>query len=440
MLCLLCFTGRAQETGITLQQCLDLSRAGSVTILNSALDVRAAKAQKEEAFTLWFPTVSASAYGFHALNPLLKIGLDDVLGNGEFASKLIYYAEPLLKDLGMKSEWTALNNGYIASVNVSQPLFAGGRIANGNALAALGVKAADAKNRMAVRDNDDNVTGKYWTVVALSEKRKALQQAVDLVSALEKDVIAAVAAGVARESDHMQVQLKARDLESKMIQLRSGERLAKMDLFNTVGLPFKVLEIDDMVLSDGFAGLLPPEQYYSDEAGVAASLDESRLLEMSVEAKRLEKKMAVGESLPQVGLGASWGYGRIVGNPRMNGAVYAMVKVPLSDWWKTSRKIVRCNAELEKAQNEKEFLDRQLVLKVDKEWIDLKCAWEKIKVAEESVSLAEMMEGQKHGEYEAGLCTLSELLQCQTELQSVRSALADAQAEYCTALSVWNKQ
>lgn len=428
-----------QADGLSLQECIALSRANNPDVVNAGLDARAAKAQKQETMGLWFPTVAFSAYGFHALNPLVRIGIEDVLGSGDGANNLRYYLETMAGLNGINTEWTTLGKGYLAGLTLSQPVFAGGRIANGNALAALGVKAAEVKKNIAVRDNDDAVIRKYWLVVSLNEKMSALRQALELLHSLEKDAVNASEAGVVTGNDVLKVKLKAKELESQMVQLRSGERLAKMDLLNTVGYEYKVMKLDSVKLSDGFGELYAPEHYQMDGAGASRSREESELLAMSVEAKKLEKKMAVGESLPQIGVGASLGYGQVIGNPRPNGAVFAMVKIPLSDWGKSSRKIQRCQYEIEKAENQKAFLDRQLQLKQDKEWVDLQTAWDKVQLSKDAVEIAEMEERQKRDEYCVGMCTLSELLQCQTSLQAARSALVDSEAEYCNAVAVWQR-
>ena len=322
---------------------------------------------------------------------------------------------------------------------MTQPVYAGGRIANGNALASLGVKAADVRNRMAVRDNDDEVTGKYWTVIALTEKKKALQQGIDLLVSLEGEVTAALEAGLAKESELLQLKIKRKDLETKMLRLCSGERLAKMDLFNVIGLEYSLNGIDGILLSDTFEDLPAPENQSVEMESLAHSLEESELLEMSVESKKLQKKMTLGEALPEVMVGASYGWGKIVNGPRDNGLLYAMIKIPLTDWGKTSQKLHRCQYEIEKAQNEREFLEKQLVVKLSKEWNDVQCAWEEVLAAKETLSLSEILETQKKAEYDAGLCTLSELLQCQAELQNSRSSLVDSQSSYCTALAIWSK-
>lgn len=429
-----------QQRTVTLQQCIDLSHSYNPKVVNAALDENSARATRKEVRANWFPNVTVTATGFRAFDPLLRIGADDVLGNGDAANNLKYYLQTTAGLSGLPTEMKLLDMGYLATLNLIQPVYAGGRIANGNALAAIGVKAAGVRQDMAVRDNDDAVTEKYWKIVSLTEKQKALQSAINLISSLEGSVAPAVSAGLANKQDLMQVKLKAKELESDNLRLRSGLKLAKMDLFNTVGLEYNVLELDDIVLSDSFEGLSSPENFYRDEVAAAESKDENKLLEMSVQAKKLEKKMALGEGLPQVGVGASMGYFKFVGDTRPNALVYAMVKIPISDWGKTVQKIRKAQNELQKAENDKEYLEKQLLLKVNKDWIELQCAWEQILAAKEAVELAELVESQKRSEYDAGLCTVNDLLKSQAELQAARSTLVDRQSEYVTALSVWAKE
>lgn len=54
----------AQSVELSLEQCIALATDGSVSVKNAELDILAAKAQKQEALAAYFPTVSATAFGF----------------------------------------------------------------------------------------------------------------------------------------------------------------------------------------------------------------------------------------------------------------------------------------------------------------------------------------------------------------------------------------
>ena len=150
-----------------------------------------------------------------------------------------------------------------------------------------------------------------------------------------------------------------------------------------------------------------PGIYHRPEEEIATSSEESRLLALSVESKKLQKKMTVGEALPTVGVGASYGYGDYIGAPGLNGMVYAMVKVPMTEWGKTSRKIRRSDIELRKALNEQEYLDEQLVLRTRQRWEEVVTAWDRIQIGEESVDFARSELKHCSWGFDAGLNTLS---------------------------------
>ena len=439
LLLLPALTIAGQDRQLSMDECIELSRQNNPRVANAALSVTAAQAQRHEARASWFPTVSASAGGFKALNPMVSVGLDDVLGSSDAANTLRYYAETVAGLGAVGTEWTTLGQGYAAGLSVTQPLYAGGRIATGNALAALGVKAADAQRDLALRQNDDSVAVKYCNIIALQGKRNALEQGIALTEKLESDVSAAMDAGLARPSDLMQVQLKEHELQAQLVQLQSGVRLARMDLFNLIGLDYEADDLDSFVLTDSFDALSSPDAYRQNLADKAAAMDENRLLDFSVKAKQLQRHMTLGEALPTVGLGASMGYGQLIGEPRFNGMVYALVSVPLTDWTKTSRKLQRAKCAQLQAENDRDYLQKQLAVKVGKDWMELQTAWDLLAAAREALTLSEKLEAQKRAEYDAGLCTLAELLQTQTDLQAARSRLIDAQSAYARTVTIWQR-
>lgn len=445
LLPLLCY---GQQTTLSVEDCRRMAGTNDPYVRNAQLDVLAAKAQKSEALAAYFPTVSATAVGFHALNPLIKIGLNDILGNSDAANNIKNQINQTAPLYGLPTSYEAMQFGYGATVSVMQPLFAGGRIVNGNRLASLGVEAAQLQEQMQGKATADQVEEKYWLVVSLDEKAVTLAKANELLDTLYKDAESAHSAGLLTDSEMLQVKLKMSELRSKGIQLKGGVRLAKMDLFNAIGVEYSAVPgglvnsegrllpyIDDIVLTDRIDTLLGPENYYVPEEELAARTEESRLLSLQVEAKELEKKMAMGEAMPQVGVGAMYGYGKYISDASGNGAVYAMVKIPLSDWGKTSQKMKRLEYQAQKARNEQDYLEAQLILRARQRWIALTTAWEQYGVAKETVDFARREVEKLEANFRAGLIPLSELLQSQTSLRQSEDAMIDSAIAYRNALS-----
>jgi outer membrane protein TolC len=156
-----------------------------------------------------------------------------------------------------------------------------------------------------------------------------------------------------------------------------------------------------------------------------------------VEAKQLEKKLALGEYLPAAGVGISYGFSNFT-NSNSNAIGLATISIPISNWGKGSMKLKRLNNEIQKAVNEKEHLTSQLVLQARQLWLNLNVAWEQMKVAEENLELAEKNVYNQMSRFNAGLIPISDVLMNQTNLFEATENLIDKQIEYSKALTAYN--
>jgi outer membrane protein TolC len=327
-----------------------------------------------------------------------------------------------------------------------KPLYAGGRINTGNKLAKVGVKAAELKHEVNLRSKREEIEKSYWEIVALEEKRNTLKHLEELLDVLYKDVTTAIDAGVVTESDLLLVKMKMNELKSGKIHLEGGIKLLKMNLFNAIGQGYSVVNgvadtsrphIDKIVLSDRLASLLPPSDYYVSEEELAAGVTETELLNVMVEAKKLEKKLALGEYLPSAGIGVSYGYSNFTSD-NFNAIGLATISVPISSWCKGSLRLKRMDNEIKKAVNEKEYLTSQLILQARQLWLNLNVTWEQMKVAEENLEYAEKSVYDQMSRFNAGLIPVSDVLMNQTALFEATEKLIEKQIEYSKALTAYN--
>lgn len=430
---------------VTVEDCRKMAGEHSVQMRNADLDVEAAQMQREEARAGYFPEVSAYAFGFYALDPMLEIGVKDLFGKTEATEKLQEALDKIVPELGFNSVYRTLQNGAVAMVSFMQPVFAGGRIVAGNRLSLLGVEAAKLQRNIAARTSDEQIDRLYWQVVSLQEKQNTLMQMKSMLDTICRDVRSAYDAGLASNTDLMQVELKQSELSVGQIQLDNGIRIAKMNILNGIGMNYSYIQRDDeaypFIDSIRFVGnfneMLSPEDVYISETEVAARQEEMRLLELAVDAKRLERRMVLGEALPQVAVGANYGYSYIFDKGNWNGAVFAVVQIPISDWGKNARKIQRFDIQIEKAENERVYLSEQILLQIRQLWFDLTSSWQQMLVMKQSLVLAESNLDQIFAYYRAGMVSLSELLQAQTQLSQARESYTSQALEYATALNAY---
>lgn len=421
---------------VTLAECQELGAQYDPEVKSARLDLKSALAQRAEARWEYVPRISLSSVGYYALRPLVRIEPQDIL-EGYWADVVSRMVTDAAYQAGITPWYEGFRSGWAAMALAMQPLYVGGRIANGNRLADLGVRASELQLTIKQRETAATIEQKYRLAVSLQEKMLTLDKAQEVLDSLERDASAAVEAGLVTDSDLLQVRLKKRELSSGHLQLRSGLKLAKMDLFNAIGFEYAYLEINSYVLEeDSFAELEAPNHYFSPEAENRVT-EESRLLAMQVEAGRLQKKMAVGEYLPQLAVGVGYAYYDFVGKRRTesNGLGFATLTIPITDIGKAAARARRFDSQVEKARVQQEYLDAQLVLQVLQMRMAVETAWEQLILADESLHAAQDAAGKLRVRYEAGQVTMSDLLQAELAVRQAEEERIDRKMEYNLAVN-----
>jgi len=120
--------------GYTLKQCIDMALQNSYDLKNSRLDYEMATQTKKEAFTKYFPSVSAAGVAFDASEYLIDEKIDLSWLGQVFGGMGI---DPTA--LGIPSSYPVqkMENGVLGFVAATQPIFTGGQIFNGNKLARV---------------------------------------------------------------------------------------------------------------------------------------------------------------------------------------------------------------------------------------------------------------------------------------------------------------
>ncbi len=139
-----------------------------------------------------------------------------------------------------------------------------------------------------------------------------------------------------------------------------------------------------------------------------------RLLVKNVEAKDLEKRMEVGNYLPQVGVGAGWFYHDVFNQDHNFGGVMVTVSVPLSGWWGGSHAIKRKKLELATARTELSNLGQKLEIEMSDKWDNLTAAHRKMVLASEAIAQSKENLRLNQAYYDAGMSTITDLLDAQT--------------------------
>ena len=405
----------AQEKRIlTLDECKERALKYNADIQTGKIDIEAARQTRKEAFTKYFPKISAGAATYKADDNLVKVDIPDLTQLG--------LPVPAM-EAGM------LEEGNLVTVSAMQPVFAGGQIVNANKLAKTAMEASVLQLDVATDKVELETENYYWKIVSLKEAEKTVNVLDTLLQSLHKDVSLAVKAGVTTQNDLLTVQLKQNELQSTRLQVENGIRLSCMALSQHIGLP---LDSADHIDVPEFAlEIKSPGDYLADHQTALSLLSTSKLLEKNVEACQLKRKICLGEQLPTVGVGVSYAYEDLLFDKSRNHFIMmATVSVPISDWWGGSHKIKRAKLEEQKAVRLQQDGNEKLQLKMQQSWNLLTESYKQIVLAESAVKESEENLRMQTNNYKTGVSSLSELLDAQSLFQKSRNRYTDACINY----------
>lgn len=427
LFCLFSLLPMKAQQSYTLRQLTDSALQNNFAIRSAQASVAVAQEQRREAFTKYFPNVSAVGVTFNANRGMAKMDIDpSAIISPEMGATLAQILPPeALAAMANPMSMTMMKNGTIASVTAMQPVFAGGQIVNGNRLAKVGEEVAQLQLQLSENEVEKTVSEYYWQLVSLREKQKTLAAVEALLGDLHKDADVAVRAGVALRNDQLQVELRQNDIQSQKIKLQNGIDIVKLLLGQYAGIAhdFDVIA-PDMAKQEQLLPS-PPEEV----AGVRL-LPEYQLLGKQVEAAKLQKKMAVGQNLPSVAVGAGYNYHNLLKNNRTFAMVMATVSIPISNWWGGSHAINRRKIEYQKAIDEQQDKSELLQIRMKNAWNSVCESRQQMEIAQRSIEQAKENLRLNRDFYRAGTSRMSDLLEAQLLYQQALDRHIEAYAEH----------
>ena len=420
---LLFSTSQAQT--ISLDSCKQLALQNNHKIKEAELQVRASEQQRKEVFTNFFPKVSAAAmvlrsadYLIKAKTPAMNLPVWDGKNQGQLVNPTQFAYIPSLS-------FGLLDYMNTAAVTVAMPVYAGGRIRRGYKLARLGEEVNVYQKEMTRDDVLSRTEELFWTLQSLSEKEKTVRSYQLMLDSLYRDVSNYNCAGLAQKNDVLKVQLKQNELKTNLLRLKNGINLTRRALFQQIGLAYDSSLVFTTTPEQQAAAVifLDPEQLVKNRS-------EYHLLNKAVEVRQIQKKMAVGEYMPQLSLvGTGFTYNAM--NQTSNNALgIVSLSIPISDWWAGSHKIKKQELEVEQSESLLQENTELLVLQIRQAANEVEETHYQVAVSQVSVEQANENLRISQDNYKAGIIGISDLLEAQAVAQQAKDNLIDAQCQF----------
>lgn len=389
----------------SLQQCVEKALASNANLRNARLEIDAAAEDKNEAFSKFFPEVSATGDAF--------VGAKDLM-RGEMEV-------PMMGSMPL----SMIKKGVVANITAMQPIYAGGQVLNGNKLAALQHEVRQLQYAMTEKDVRQNVQDYYWRLVSLRGNVSTLDAVDSQLNEVHRQTTQFVEAGVINRNDLLRVEMKQQEMKSQRLTLENGIELVRMLLAQLCGADMQTFDI----VEESILNPPAPATYFVAASEAVANREETSLTQQSVRANSLQIKMQRGKNLPTVAVGAAGMYYNVMEKNQGNLVGLATVSVPISDWW-SNRGTKKAKIALQQSQITQADTQEKLHIDVLNAWNNLQEAYAQIEIARSSVAQADENLRLSRNQYDAGTLSMTDLLDAMTLYTQSHNRLTEACANY----------
>ena len=400
---------------LSLSESVDLALKRSLLIHAAREGVRGAEAQRKEAFTGFLPKFS-TAYSYTRLNeePTFDFpGFPPAIPAGEIP--------------------TGTKENYAWTVEVRQPLFAGGGILANYEASRIGTDIVRFETTTTVQDLVQEVKIAYFNILKAGRIHAVARQSIERLTAHRDTAQGFYDVGIIPRNDLLYAEVELANGRQFLLRAENGLEMAKSK-FNTllrreINTP---VEIEDILNDRPFAKSL--------DGCIAAALEnrpEIRSYALRLEQAKSLVKLARSDYYPNVGLVGNYArYGDtpgLAGSPYRDQESWHVMAVANWNFWEWGKTKNRVDAGLSRENQAADILTNvreQIVLEVKNGWLLLHEAENQIHVAKKATEQAEENFRINTERYREQVGTSTEVIDALTLLTKVRSDHDNALGDY----------
>lgn len=397
------------QLALSLADCRRMALENNEQIKTANNSVSQAKLDRQIAFAQYLPKVDASLTGIYTKD-------HDIIG------------------LSLQMRGT-----YLAGINVTLPLYTGGKLMAVNHLARIGQDVSEEQRRKARMQVIADVDNAYYTLISVRSKVQMLEAYSRQMQALYDKVELSVRTQMATSNDLLRVTTKQNEVDYQLQKARNGEQLCQLALANVIGTDFE-------------ATILPTDTILSTAATQQLSEDFSErpdlhLLQLQVNASEQQVKQSRANYLPTVALMGGYSYYdqlRLKGdlplpngtalhfNDRFHGGhpqALLSVSVPVFHWGAELKRVKKAKLDLDNSRLQLQQYERGMRIEVRRAVQNLTDGQRMVETATSGKQQADENLRVMQQKYDNQYCTMTDLLDAQSQWQQARSNLIEAQTQ-----------
>lgn len=398
---------------VTLEEALARAKGGNALLKAARADVQAKEGVTKLAKSYFFPNLVFTETYSRTNNPVYvfmgKLTQAN-FGMQDFAIPRLNNPEPL-------TNWQS-------QVELTMPLFTGGKLKAAFEASKLGVEAAASTANFVESSVAKGVTEAFYGSLLARQAAGVMQEAVKTARAHQTQVEAMFKEGLVLDSDLLRIRVFAADMAQQASAREADAQVARAYLAYAMGVNGEVEPSGDI------APVTEPLPS-SEEVEKRAVEKRGDLKAMAFQTQQAVRgvTMAKADYWPQVGVVASYEQDTQAWSPSASGDNWLLgvqVKIPLFDGGARSGRVQTARAQEFQARQGLLDLQRKARVEARAAWLHAKSAAERVVVMTDSEAQAREAQRIVALRYQEGMATITELLDADMALTS--ASLTRAQA------------
>ena len=327
-------------------------------------------------------------------------------------------------------------NSYVLSSSVSQPVYSGGRVGAGLAIAREFQDAAQLGLSESLADIELNVQNAYFRALLAAELEAISRAAVAQAESFLKQERLRLEAGQASDLDAMRAEVSLENLRPQLVEAQNAASLALLDLKRLVDIPLdQPIVLTTALTAPSAAELADPQV---DAPSILARRASVQAAERQVEIRRQQVRVARGALLPSVSL--SMNYGRQIFPTdlfRFSGQDWRTdwnssvnVSVPIFSGFRRKAEVDQARITLQQEQLRLGQLRESVELQFEQARGERERASTTIAARQRTVDQAQRVHDLTVLRYDQGLATQLEVSDARLALLQARTNLAQAISDF----------
>lgn len=385
---------------LTLPEAIDLGIANSKYLHQNELAIQKASASLTEAKQNRLPNASASG-------SYLQLSQADV-------NLKIKNNNPV----GQPNETPKVGNAMYGTLNLSLPIYTGGKLKFGIIAAELLEKATRLDLEIQKEDVINNTIEAYANLFKAIKAVALVKENLAQAKQREKEFSDLEKNGLLARNDLLKTQLQTANTELALLDAENNLELAKLNMNLLLGQPLETtIQIDTLSISYN-NGTFALSQYLQFAKGFRPDVAANQL---RADASEMVTKSIKAERMPSLAL--TGGY--IAANiPKVLTITNAInigvgVKYNIASLWKNKAKVQQAESNTKQLQLQNEIINDKITQQVSSQYFNVLHAQKKVLVLEQATEQAKENFRIVKNKYNNSLATLSDLLEADvSNLQS----------------------